>query len=167
MDDQHPKYDQRPKRRKDKDNPYVIFIDNAESLDVHYYIRFRDGENVEHCLEIKKELFDLLDSFELEDLRHLNAVDNHYEHSELTESTLNKRAFYPPKTIDAIVNFKMECEELHSAIRLLPITQRRRLILYYFGELTHEQIAEMEGCSHQAVEKSIKAALKKLKKFLS
>lgn len=167
MDEKHPKYfDPRPKRRKDKDNPYEIFTTGADTPDTHYYMRFRDGQGVEHCLEIKKELFDLLDGFELEDLRHLNEVDNHYEHSELTEASLNARAFTTPKSLEAIVSFRIECEELHSAIRRLPSVQRRRLILYYFGDMTFEQIAAMEGCSFQAIDKSVKAALKKLKKFL-
>ena len=58
-------------------------------------------------------------------------------------------------------------EQLHRAIAQLPEKQRTRLILYYFGELTYEQIAEMEGCKYQTVQESIYAALKKLKKILS
>lgn len=27
----------------------------------HYYIRFTDGVSAEHCLEVKKDLFDLFD----------------------------------------------------------------------------------------------------------
>lgn len=48
----------------------------------------------------------------------------------------------------------------------LPEVQRRRLLLYFFGELTYEQIAELEGCKYQAVQNTIYAALKTLKKFL-
>ena len=94
MDEKHPSHaDPRPKRRKDKDNPYEIFTTGAGTSLVRYYIRFKDGSGSEHCLEIEKDLFDLLDRFELDDLRHLNEVDKHYEHSELTEATLNERAF--------------------------------------------------------------------------
>ena len=92
MDERHPNQaDPRPKRREDKDNPYEIFTTGAGAEQVRHYIRFKDGTGSEHCLEIDKGLFDLLDGFELDDLRHLNEVDNHYEHSELTEATLNER----------------------------------------------------------------------------
>ncbi|WP_455758281.1 sigma factor-like helix-turn-helix DNA-binding protein [Ruminococcus champanellensis] len=39
------------------------------------------------------------------------------------------------------------------------------MILYYFQGLTYEQIAEMEGCTFQAVAKSVAAAEKRLKNF--
>lgn len=52
-------------------------------------------------------------------------------------------------------------------MKRLPEKQYRRLVLYYFGELTYEQIAEMEGCSHPAIIKSIKAAVKAMKKYFS
>ncbi|MEY8517622.1 sigma factor-like helix-turn-helix DNA-binding protein [Lachnospiraceae bacterium 29-84] len=34
------------------------------------------------------------------------------------------------------------------AVSKLPEVQRRRLNLYFFGELTYEQIAKMEGCKY-------------------
>ncbi len=73
----------------------------------------------------------------------------------------------PQEPVEETVSRKMEAEALHRAIALLPEKQRRRLVLYYFGEFTYEQIAEMEGCTHPAVIKSISSALKKLQKFLS
>lgn len=71
MDVNHPKnnIDPRPKRRRDKDNPYEIFTVGIETHHPLYYIRFKDGLSVEHCLEITKELFDLLDQFEIQLMR--------------------------------------------------------------------------------------------------
>jgi hypothetical protein len=44
MDEKHPSHaDPRPKRRKDKDNPYEIFTTGAGTSLVRYYIRFKDG----------------------------------------------------------------------------------------------------------------------------
>ena len=48
----------------------------------------------------------------------------------------------------------------------LPEVQKRRLQMYFFDGLTYEEIAVREGCSYQAVQKSIAAALKKIRKFL-
>ncbi|MFD1402086.1 RNA polymerase sigma factor [Robinsoniella peoriensis] len=57
-------------------------------------------------------------------------------------------------------------EQLHNAISKLPEVQRRRLLLYYFAELTYEQIAEMEGCSVHSIFVAIERAKENLKKFL-
>lgn len=167
MDGKHPnQYDKRPKRRKDKDNPYELFSVGNDTPAARYYIRFKDGQGVEHCLEIEKPLFYMLDSFELEDLSHLNEMDNHYERSELTEAALHERAFAVPPPIESVVNLKIEREELHRAIKSLPEIQRRRLILYYFGEMTYERIAEIEKCSYPAARRSVLSAIDNLKKIL-
>ena len=73
--------EKRPKRRKD--NPYTL----SKRQDKHY-LSFRDGQGVLRELLINKELFELLNCVELDDLSFLNEVDRHYEHSELTEATL-------------------------------------------------------------------------------
>ena len=59
-----------------------------------------------------------------------------------------------------------EREELHKAIQYLPDLQRRRLILYYFGDMTYEQIAEIEKCSYPAARRSVLSAIDNLKKIL-
>ena len=93
MDGNHPKNtDPRPKRRRDKDNPYDIFTVGIKTESPRYYIRFKDGVKNEHCQEISKELFDLMDEFERDDLSFLNEWDRHLEHSEQTEVSLEVRA---------------------------------------------------------------------------
>ena len=168
MDALHPKnnIDPRPKRRRDKDNPYEIFTIGIETDVPRYYIRFHDGSRVEHCLEITKELFNLLDSFELDDLSFLNEWDRHLEQSEQTEATLNARATHRRESVEEEVFRHIENEMLHSAISTLPEMQRRRLILYYFGNLTYQEIAELDGCSKVAVKYTIDKALAALKKII-
>ncbi len=149
-----------PKRRKDKYNPYTI----TERNDCNF-ISFQDGQGMPHEIEITRALYNLFDAFELHDLSYLNKVDRHVEQSELTEATLYKRAFSTPESTEELVLASIENELLHRAIGRLSETKRRRLMLYYFGELTYEQIAMMEGCTFQAVAKSVKAAEKTIKKF--
>ena len=60
---------------------------------------------------------------------------------------LNDRAFYKAERIEDIVSESIEYEQLHRAVSELPEVQRRRLKLYFFGELTYEQIAKLEGCT--------------------
>ena len=98
--------------------------------------------------------------------RYLNEVDRHYEQSELTEGSLYERAVHRPDTVEESAMRRMEYQQLHKAISELPETQRRRLCLYYFEGLTYEQIGELEGCTFQAVAKSIVAAEKRLKNIL-
>lgn len=153
--------ERRPKRRKVKYNPYTL----SKTGNKHW-LSFRDGQGILHEIMIDRELFELLDRFELDDLSFLNEVDRHYEHSELTDSSLFERAAVPAESVEETVLRKMQYESLYRAIRDLPEVQRRRLSLYYFRGLTYAQIAELEGCKYQTVQESIYAALKNLKKFL-
>ena len=167
MADSHPKnLDPRPKRRRDKDNPYTIFTTGIDTATPHYYLTFVDSSNVERCVEIDKPLFDAFDRFELEDISFMHKVDKHYERTEQTEASLNKRAIKPQESVEEIVSQRMEVDKLHQAIARLPEKQRRRLVLYYFGEFTYEQIAEMEGCTISPVKRSIEKAIENLKNFL-
>lgn len=161
MDGKHPQsIDPQPKRRKTKDNPYTLFTTGIETGNPQYYLSFQGA-----CMEINAALFHLLNQFELDDLSYMNEVDRHYEHSELTEETLVSRAALPQPTVDEIVQRRMEHDCLRRAIARLPDTQRRRLVLYYFGSFTYQQIAEMEGCTIMPVKRSIDQAIKNLKKF--
>lgn len=148
-----------PNRKKDKHNPYTLMI-----VEGRYYLSFKDGRGVMQNIEIDKVLYDLFNRFELEDISYLNRVSRHIEHSELTESSLNDRVFYKEESLEETVSRSMEYEQLHKAISKLPETQKRRLLLYFFGELTYEQIAELEGCTKRAVKFSIDLAIEKLKK---
>ena len=67
----------RPKRRKDKYNPYTL----TEKEDKHF-LSFWDGQGVLQEFQITRELFEALNRFELDDLSILNEWDRHYEHSE-------------------------------------------------------------------------------------
>lgn len=150
-----------PKRRKDKYNPYTI----CTTEDGHYWLTFSDSQGIRRHFEIGKEVFDLLNTFELSDLSYLNEVDRHYEQSELTEGSLYDRAVHRPETVEESVMRNLEYQQLHKAISELPETQRRRLCLYYFDGLTYEQIGELEGCTKRAVKFSVDIAVEKLKKF--
>lgn len=154
--------EKRPKRRKDKYNPYTL----TEKEDKHF-LSFWDGQGVLQEFQITRELFEELNRFELDDLSVLNEWDRHIEHFEQSEQSLNRRAYYKAESVEDAVLRSIEYERLHKAISELPETQRRRLIFYYFQELTYEQIAEIEGCSHPAVIKSVHAAIEKIKKIIS
>lgn len=148
-----------PKRRKEKANPYTLYKDK----DNRKFLSFKDGQGQLNHIEITQELFAAFDEFELEDLSHLNVVDRHIERSELTDASINERAVQHIETVEETVIRNLSNEKLHKVITLLPETQRRRLVLYYFFDLTYEQIAEMEGCTKRAVKFSVDIAISKLR----
>ena len=155
MDEKH------PNRKKDKHNPYTLMI-----VEGRYYLAFKDARGVMQNIEIDKVLYELFNRFELEDISYLNRVSRHIEHSELTEASLNDRVFHKAESLEESVSRSIEYELLHKAISKLPETQRRRLLLHFFGEMTYEQIARLEDCKYQAIQSSIYAAIKTLKKYL-
>ena len=136
MDDRH------PKRRKDKYNPYTLSM-----IDGKCYLSFRDGQGVPHRLELDVKLYAVFDRFELEEL-------------------LSRRSAQEPAPVEDAVYESMQTQALREGVNQLPEVQKRRLQMYFFDGLTYEEIAVREGCSYQAVQKSIAAALKKIRKFL-
>ena len=156
MDENH------PNRKKDKSNPYTLSIENHT-----YYISFTDGQGIFHKQQISMELYAAFNGFELDDISLMNEASRHLEQSELTEETLNQRAVDPQEPVEDHVYRRIMYQELHRAIAQLPAVQRRRLLFYYFGGYTYEQIAQMEGCKHPAIMKSVAAAEKSIKKYFS
>lgn len=156
MDDSH------PNRKKDKQNPYTLFTENDS-----HYISFSNGQGINHKMEISAELYDAFNSFELDDISQMNVSSRHLEQSQLTEETLNHRAVGSQEPVEDYVYRRIMYQELRNAIAQLPVIQRRRLLLYYFGGYTYEQIAEMEGCKHPAIMKSVAAAEKNIRKYFS
>lgn len=93
----------------------------------------------------------------------MNETSRHLEQSELTEEKLNQRAADPQEPVEDHVYRRIMYQELHKAIAQLPEIQRRRVLLYYFGGYTYEQIAQMENCTKRAVKFSVDTALKNLR----
>ena len=73
-------------------------------------------------------------------------------------------AVQPTGFEDALIH-RLEQEELLGLIKVLPEIQRRRLVAYYFEELTYKEISAREGVDHRAVMRSVESAIKKLKKY--
>lgn len=113
-----------------------------------------------------KNVYEAFNTFELQDVSHMNVVDRHLEQSEIWDSSLYERVFQKEEGVEDTVLNKLEAERLHSAIQQLSEIQRRRLMKYYFKDKNYEQIAQEEGCSFQMVAKSVKAAIRNLKKIL-
>lgn len=151
----------RPKRRKRNDNPYTIYQKSKD-----YIVEFKDIRGVLQTVIITEDVFNLFNSFELKEISHMNEFDRHIEHFNLTEQALNRRCLHKTELIDEQVILKGSFEELKNAINLLPENQKRRIKKYYFDDKNVYQIANEEKATHQAISKSLKEALKKLKEIL-
>ena len=151
-----------PNRKKDKSNPYTLSIENNA-----YYIAFTDGQGTFHKQEISMEIYAAFNGFELDDISLMNEISRHLTEADAVEEPLGHRIADPSEPVEDHVYRRIMYHELHKAISQLPEIQRRRVLLYYFGGYTYEQIAEMEGCRHPAVIKSIAAAKENIIKYLS
>jgi len=151
----------RPKRRKHKDNPYELNI-----IDSKYIVKFKDNKKETHYVEVNAQIYEIFDKFELRDLSELNEYDNHIEHLELYDETLERRIIHKQELIEDVIIRKVTFEKLHDAIQQLSEIEKRRIKMYYFEDKTLEEIAKIENTSHQAISKSLQNSIKKLKNLL-
>ena len=153
----------RPKRRKSKDNPYTLKYIETQNI---YIVSFKDHKGIIQDVEVSKEIFVSFDRFELDDIKELNEYDRHIEHSEIFEETLNNRIKDKIPSLEDEIIRKATFEELKLAIEQLPEIQKRRIKKYYFAEKNEYEIAKEEHTTQQAVNKSLRLAIQKLKEIL-
>lgn len=151
------------KRNKSKDNPYTLFYDKTQEI---YQVEFVDNLNKLHVIEITEEIYKAFDKFELEDISQIHKFRKHIEHSEIYEETLYKRMMKNSIPLEEEVENKLLMEELKKAIDQLSEVQKKRVKLYYFEDMTVEEIADLEGTTHQAISKSVRKAVEEIKKIM-
>lgn len=153
--------DNRPKRRKDKYNPYTLYTKAGR-----YYISFVDVNNILQKIEVSQEVFESFNKFELEDISQMNEYDRHLEHSEVDENTLYQKSVSSEQLLEEYFDKAQDAENLHMAINKLPDVQKRRLKKYYFEDKTFEEISLEEGCTYQCVQRAVYRAVAKIKNIL-
>ena len=151
-----------PKRRKYKDNPYTLLIENND-----YYILFKDSKNILYKNKVSKDVFMAFNDFELEDKKIMNEYSRYIEHSEIFEYSYESRMVNKVTSLEDEVIRKATIEELKRAIDLLPEIQKRRIRKYYFEGKTQQEIADEEMVDIRSIQYSLSCALKNLKKILN
>lgn len=156
----------RPKRRKDKDNPY-----NLDFKENNYVVSFKTVKNEFKEVKVSEEVFKAFDKFELEDISQLHKVDKHIDmrvidNTEYMDIILFNNAVNDEISIEEQIENKILQEELKKAILELSEVQKRRVIKYYFENKTLQKIAEEEGCSIASVKESLDSSINKLRKKL-
>lgn len=147
-----------PKRRKRSGNPYILGLNNI--------ITFIDSKGNEQIIELSDEVYNEFNNFELLNLKEMNEYDRHILHCELSDECLYHKSMKQHRYLEDIVLEKIINKRLHYEIEKLSDIQRRRLKMYYFKNMTLNEIAKKEGCSIQSVYISIESAKEKLKKNL-
>ncbi len=150
-----------PKRRKSKDNPYTIYI-----IDNKYIIEFIDGTGVIQKINVSKEIYESFDKFELIDKKQMNEFERHIASYDLSDEYINKNRADEVLTIDDEIIMKSTFEELRSAIETLSEIQKRRIKMYYFEEMTQQEIADIENVDIRNVRSTLSLGIKKLKQEL-
>lgn len=130
-------------------------------------IKYKTANGSEICVEVSTPVKELLEqssrqiqSQRRQDRRHLDYVD--YIDG-LTDTAMRN----PQEDIADLVIRMESYQRLHTAINQLSDIQRRRLTLNFIDNLTHRQIAEIEGVDQAAIGRSIKRALNQLCKLLA
>lgn len=151
---------EKPKRRRDKYNPYYLDTNNSE-----YFVKFKNISSRYNKVKINKEIYEEMNKFELEDKKIMNEYDRHIEHKTIEENELYKRSFKVNINIEDMAIHNIEITKLNIAINKLTYKQRRRIYLHFFLNLKEREIADIEKCSIRTVQYSLCGALKKIKKL--
>lgn len=130
-------------------------------------IKYKTANGSEICVEVSTPVKELLEqssrqiqSQRRQDRRHLDYVDFI---DGLTDTAMRN----PQEDIADLVIRMESYQRLYTAINQLSEIQRRRLTLNFIDNLTHRQIAEIEGVDQAAIGRSIKRALNQLYKLLA
>ncbi len=129
-----------------------------------YFIAFKDSVNKGCRIEIDEDIFNVYMESKKAYVKIKNEKDRHIEPRNLTEEEICKKAFNTIETVEKTVMKKMEKEKLNEVLENLTEIQLRRLQLHWFNEMTIRDIAKLEKVRKNQIEKSIKSAIKKLKK---
>lgn len=131
-----------------------------------YYINFRDYYGKHIKSEISKGVFDeyMIDKKIYKKME--NEFDRHIEHSQLTETTLFNRASDNTYNLEDEVLKAIDIKKLLKAMNALSEKQKIRVELHICNNITIRDLAKIENVRKNQIEKSIKIAIKNIKKFL-
>ena len=130
-------------------------------------IEYKTTHGSRICVEVSTSVKELLEQSDRQirtqrrqDRRHLDYVDFI---DGLTDAAMN----YPQEDAADLIIRMESYKRLYTAVNQLSEAQRRRLLLHFVDNLTHRQIAELEGVNQSAIGHSIKRALKQLYRHLA
>lgn len=147
------------------DSYKLEYIEETEQ----YYITFKDSAKKECKIEISKEIFDTYMKSRKAYIKIKNEYDRHEEQSEQSEISLYKKAIVSKVSVEDIVLQKLTDSALRKAVREIPEPHNRRLEMYFFQDMTVQEIALKEKKNDRTIRYSISKGIdeiaKKIKNF--
>ena len=116
-------------------------------------------------VEVTDELIECFDDFRKTRNNQKKSDERHIDFRGVEYAENEAIIVHSKKSIEEIIFEDEKKEQIHLALSSLTEIQRRRVILYYFDELTLFEIAEFENVYISAVERSIKKAEKNIVQY--
>lgn len=132
------------------------------SLGEYYYFIESDFQ-----IDVDDNIFEVLELYRRKEHAYREKVRRNKAYYSLDRNDgIELSAIIKTKTPEVIFFEKEIKILLYSAINKLPKIQAERIILYYFQEMSYEEIARIQNVHRTAVSKSIAIGLKNLKNIL-
>ena len=131
-----------------------------------YYIFFKDSVGNECKLEIKEEVFNVYMKSKQEYKKIQNQYDRYEEHSEQSEKNLYEKCTITEESVEDIIIKNESYRELRKTVKKVTSPHNKRIEMYFFKEMTIQEIAGKEGKNERTIRYSIKRGIDEiLKKF--
>ena len=130
-------------------------------------IEYKTADGSRICVEVSTSVKELLEQSDRQ-IQSQRRQDRRYlDYMDFIEGLTDTTMIHPQADAADLVIRMESYRQLYTAIRKLSEIQRRRLLLYFKDDLTHRQIADLEGVDRATVSHSIERALKQLYKHLT
>ena len=117
-------------------------------------------------VEVSDDVAQLLEYFKRKDHADYERRRVHNAYYSL-EKCIEKHIVLLALSPEEIYEQKLSNKELYAAINSLPEKQAKRIYAYFFLGLSKSQIAQIERVNKSQITRSIKRALKNIKKYLN
>lgn len=130
-------------------------------------IKYKTASGNEICVEVSTSVAELLEQSDRQIRSQRRQDRRHLENAEYIDGLTDTAILYPQEdTADLFIRMEIY-GQLYTAINELSEVQRRRLLLYFVDDLTHRQIADLEGVNRATITRSIERAVNQLHKLLA
>ena len=131
-----------------------------------YYIFFKDSVGKECKLEIEEEIFNVYMDSKKVYKKIQNQYDRHEEHFEQTEENLYKKGVHTEEYVEDFIIKKETYSDLRKTVKKVTSPHNKRIEMYFFKEMTAQEIATKEGKNERTIRYSIKKGIDEIiKKF--
>jgi RNA polymerase sigma-70 factor (ECF subfamily) len=147
-----------------------IYPQRSELIDGcwHFFVRVSTGNRKEREVEVSEELYLNLLTLQREDWQNEKLLERCFIKAS-QKSISGDFIQLPDDELSSngdISNTLRNSEQLRAALLTLPREQLVRFVMHHGFKFTYRQLADLEGCSASAIEKSIAVAKKNLLRIL-